>query len=197
MNPKFYRLLMSLLLVSSIATLTGCPRKRPPTPADTVMGRSQDAAANQGGSSYDFDYSGSSQDVYSEDLPVGALPELRDQSFDDAERIQGLLPSIYFDFDQSFVKVAERFKLEEAADHLKSNANDRLLLEGYCDWRGTTEYNLGLGDRRANAVKIYLHQLGIEPERIGTLSKGDLEAIANGTEEQMAHDRRADLIILR
>jgi outer membrane protein OmpA-like peptidoglycan-associated protein len=54
-----------------------------------------------------------------------------------------------------------------------------------------------LGDRRARASKEFLQSLGIDPNRIGTVSKGDLEAIRNGTEEQMAQDRRADLLLLK
>lgn len=171
--PKFILLIFSLSLLFT----TGCPKKPPPTPADTVLG-------------YPQDY-GVLEDVYSEDLP-----ELRDENINNAVRTEGVLPSIYFDFDQDIIKDSERMKLPQAATYLQDNSNQKLLIEGFCDWRGTSEYNLALGDRRANAVKRYLNQMGIGPERIQTLSRGDLDAMVNGTKEQMAKDRRADLVIL-
>ena len=174
---KFYPRLIPFLSCLFLLFTTGCPKKTPPTPADTVLGySSQDYAV---------------EDVYSEDLP-----ELRDESLNDVARAEGILPSIFFDFDQSFIKDSERIKLTEAEAHLNNNSSQKLLIEGFCDWKGTAEYNLALGDRRANSVKRYLNQMGIEPDRIQTLSKGDLEATVQGTEAQMAQDRRADLIIL-
>lgn len=122
----------------------------------------------------------------------------RDSAFgEDGTRVEGLLPSVFFDFDTSGVKAAERPKLQQAAQHLQDNPGDKLLIEGNCDWRGTTEYNLTLGDRRADSVKQYLVNLGIDPSRIETLSHGDLNAEENASESQMAQDRRADLVIIR
>lgn len=56
--------------------------------------------------------------------------------------------TVYFEFDQSSIKPSEREKLKTAKEYLEKNAGQRLLLEGHADWRGTAEYNLGLGDRR-------------------------------------------------
>lgn len=199
MNPKLSRLQKTVLLAVGIFGLTGCPKKRMPTPADTVI-RSPESSVvrtEYGHGLHSFDYSTSIQDPYSEDLSIDAVPEHRDQSLQDADRVAELFPSVYFEFDQSFINADERTKLTEVVNSLKSNPKDNILIEGYCDWRGTTEYNLGLGDRRANAVKIYLEQLGIEPQRIQTLSKGDLEATVSGAQEQLAQDRRTDLIVLR
>ena len=112
-------------------------------------------------------------------------------------RIEGLFSPVYFDFDQSFIRPADRGTLQEVARHLEENPSDQLLVEGHCDWRGTTEYNMALGDRRAGSVVAYLEQIGISPDRMETVSKGDLEATKEGTEAQMQQDRRADLIIVR
>tara|TARA_B100001013_G_scaffold307446_1_gene210991 strand:- start:5 stop:538 length:534 start_codon:yes stop_codon:yes gene_type:complete len=111
--------------------------------------------------------------------------------------VEGILPSIHFDFDQTFIRQNERYKLDEAAEYLRSNPENRLLLEGHCDWRGTAEYNLSLGDRRANSVEHYLSNLGISPSRIETVSMGDLEAVTEGSESHMQEDRRADLIVIK
>ena len=71
-----------------------------------------------------------------------------------------------------------------------------LLLEGRCDWYGTAEYNLALGDRRAASARDYLITLGIEPSRLEILSKGSLDASPGLSKIESAQDRRADLIVL-
>lgn len=113
------------------------------------------------------------------------------------EQVRGLLAPIYFEFDRSSLGQTERDKALAAADHLRSNPRNRLLIEGHCDSRGTTEYNLGLGDRRATSVKDYLISIGIESDRLEILSKGDLEAIQGGSEQQMALERRAELVVMQ
>jgi hypothetical protein len=84
---------------------------------------------------------------------------------EDADTIRGLLQPVYFDFDRSNVKADERAKLQAAKDYLDKNPQYRLLLEGHCDWRGTAEYNLGLGDRRASEAKKYLLRSASQPTR--------------------------------
>ena len=111
--------------------------------------------------------------------------------------IKGLIQPVYFDFDSSAIKASERAKLQEAQKYLSEPADHRLLLEGHCDWRGTAEYNLGLGDRRAAAARQYLESIGVASAKIEIRSKGDLDAIENAAEDQMAKDRRAEIIILK
>ncbi|HNX05320.1 MAG TPA: OmpA family protein, partial [Opitutales bacterium] len=124
---------------------------------------------------------------------------LRDSDFlnADSQRIENLLQSVYFDTNQASIAATERPKIDEASDYMKGNPKDRLLVEGYCDWRGTREYNLALGDRRANAVKQRLIDLGVDPARVQTLSQGDLKAEENATPETMKQDRRAGLVVIR
>jgi peptidoglycan-associated lipoprotein len=116
---------------------------------------------------------------------------------EDANTIRGLLQPVYFDFDRSAVKQPERAKVEAAVKYLQENADKRMLLEGHCDWRGTEEYNLGLGDRRANAVRRFLETLGIKSDRLEILSKGSLDAKKGASETDMAKDRRVDFVILK
>ena len=106
------------------------------------------------------------------------------------------LPSIYFGFDQSAISEAERPKVEQTANYLQQHPEHRLRLEGNCDWRGTAQYNLVLGDRRASSVKQFLTILGIDPDQIDTVSYGDQFATIEGTKVQMNEDRRVDLVIL-
>ena len=108
-----------------------------------------------------------------------------------------LLQAVYFDFDKSNIKAGERPKLEAAAQYLKDNPTHRVLLEGHCDWRGTAEYNLGLGDRRASAAKQFLSGLGVAADKTETLSKGSLDATKNADDATAAKDRRVELVVIR
>ena len=121
----------------------------------------------------------------------------RDGGFDLDGQMRGVLQDVYFDFDSSSIKGTERSKLEEAAQYLRDNPNHRILLEGHCDWRGTAEYNLGLGDRRANAALKYLTSLGVSATRVETLSKGSLEAVKNADKGTAAKDRRVEIIVIQ
>jgi len=109
---------------------------------------------------------------------------------------KSVVEPVYFEFDRSAVPSSERPKIEAAVKWLKDNPEKRLLLEGHCDWRGTAEYNLGLGDRRANAVRRYLESLGIPAARVETLSKGSIDAKQGGADSEWAKDRRVDFIEL-
>ena len=83
-----------------------------------------------------------------------------------------LLADVYFDLDESSVRDDARAILSKNADYLKRWTSTRINVEGHCDERGTAEYNLGLGERRANAVKDYLVGLGIAADRVTIISKG-------------------------
>jgi peptidoglycan-associated lipoprotein len=109
---------------------------------------------------------------------------------------KSVVEAIYFALDRAAVAPAERPKLQNAVKWLADNADKNLVLVGHCDWRGTAEYNLGLGDRRANAVKRFLESLGVNPSRLETLSKGSTEAKQTGGESEWAKDRRVDFIVL-
>jgi peptidoglycan-associated lipoprotein len=78
----------------------------------------------------------------------------------------------YFDYDKADIRPDARASLSTTADFLKKYPSIKVTIEGHCDERGSTEYNLGLGDRRANAVKQYLVSLGISADRMGTVSFG-------------------------
>ena len=104
---------------------------------------------------------------------------------------------VFFGFDQYNVNASERQKLSEIAEFLQSNPKAKLLIEGYCDWKGTPAYNKSLGDRRATTVKSYLTDLGSDPKRIETVSIGDESAIPNADGEQSRLDRRASFVVTK
>ena len=105
--------------------------------------------------------------------------------------------TIHFDLDKFDVNDQSRAILDSQAAWLAKYPNVTVSLEGHCDERGTREYNLGLGDRRANAAKNYLAAHGIAPGRISTISYGKERPIALGSDEaSWAQNRRAVTIVL-
>ena len=171
---------LCLLLASAALTLAGCTKKPVrPTPSDSI---------SQMGSG-----------VIPTDVPTvtdgSGLTDRGNAWIGDQNRVDLAASTVYFDFDQFAIKQSEREKLKLAKEYLDKNPTYHLILEGHCDWRGTAEYNLSLGDRRASAVKKYLLSLGVVADRVETLSKGSLEAAKNGDDASMAKDRRVDLIV--
>ena len=108
-----------------------------------------------------------------------------------------LLKDIYFDFDKYEVRSGEAEILKENAAILKKYPSAKIQIEGHCDERGTIEYNLALGERRANSVKKYLISLGIPENRISTISYGEEKPLdPRHTEDAWAKNRRAHTIVL-
>ena len=113
------------------------------------------------------------------------------------DETKSVVEPIYFALDRAAVPPAERPKLQAAVKWLADNPGQNLVLSGHCDWRGTAEYNLGLGDRRATAVKKFLQTMGVDPARLETLSKGSTDAKQSGGESEWSKDRRVDFIVLK
>ena len=112
-----------------------------------------------------------------------------------AERFEA--QPIYFDFDKSSIRNEARAVLEKTAAFLKENTSIHMRIEGNCDERGTNEYNLALGERRANSAKLFLVSLGIYPDRVRTISYGEERPLARGdSEDAWAKNRRDDLVLL-
>ncbi|AWI09069.1 OmpA family protein [Ereboglobus luteus] len=106
------------------------------------------------------------------------------------------LQSIYFGFDRSAIDQKERSKFQAIKDYLAKNPQYRVIFEGHCDWRGTAEYNMALGSRRASSAKKYATTIGIDPAKVDVRSKGSTQAVERGSEEVMAKDRRAEIVVL-
>jgi peptidoglycan-associated lipoprotein len=108
-----------------------------------------------------------------------------------------LLKNIHFDFDKYDIRPGDAEILKGNAALLKRYTNVKIQIEGHCDERGTIEYNLALGERRANSTKKYLISLGISPGRISTISYGKERPLdPDHNEEAWAKNRRAHTIIL-
>ena len=103
---------------------------------------------------------------------------------------------VYFDYDKSDIREDQKSTLTDAASFLKSNSGIKFSIEGHCDERGSEEYNLGLGDRRANAVKNYLMSLGIDASRMNPISYGkERPQCREATEECYQKNRRGHFVM--
>ncbi len=174
-----------LLILSSAVVLAGCSKKpMRPDPSATVLGP-------QGGAS------SLNPEQVSAGPDANSLQSRDMAGFDASGQLRGQVEAVYFDLDKSSVKQAERPKVQAAKAYLDKNPQYKMLLEGHCDWRGTAEYNLALGDRRANEVKKYMLTLGVTPDKIDTLSKGLEDAKKNADEATMAKDRRVEFVVVK
>ncbi len=104
--------------------------------------------------------------------------------------------SVYFEFDSSALSPVAQGVLTGKADYLRDNPGSQVIIEGHCDERGTPEYNLALGDRRAESAKNFLVNMGIDSSRFTTVSYGEENPVDAGHgEEAWAKNRRAKFLI--
>jgi len=99
---------------------------------------------------------------------------------------------VMFDYDSAQIRESERTKLEAVADYLKTNAGTGVIIEGNCDERGSAEYNLALGERRALAARAYLIGLGIDGANLQTKSYGEEKPVNQGHDESAWSVNRRD-----
>ncbi len=103
--------------------------------------------------------------------------------------------TVYFDFDSYAIRDDQKPILQDVAKAIREGRDIKLMLEGHCDERGTVEYNLALGDRRARAVKSYLQGLGADPDMLETVSFGEERPAASGHDEaSWARNRRVEVV---
>lgn len=111
---------------------------------------------------------------------------------------QGWVRDAFFEYDASTLSPDAQEALSTSANWLRSHPEFNLLVEGHCDERGTEQYNLALGDRRANTAKDYMTTLGIDAGRIRTVSYGEERPFETGTSEAaLRSNRRAHLILVK
>ncbi len=181
--------ILYFLVIAVALGFTGCKKKpRRPSPLDTVIGDSAGRGSDNGFS-----------DLVDSGTFLNPDEALQGRGAFDGERgVRDIIAvTIYFDFDSSSIKASERAKISQAADYLRANPGHQLILEGHCDWKGTPEYNLALGERRSGSVKQYMETLGISSLSLETLSKGDLNALDGASSSQMADDRHVEFLVVR
>jgi len=105
--------------------------------------------------------------------------------------------TVHFEYDSTVIKANDKAKVQAVADYLKSNPADAVRIEGHCDERGTDEYNRALGERRAGAIREQLVHMGVDQNRIDTISFGrDKPADTGHSEAAHAKNRRGEFVVL-
>jgi peptidoglycan-associated lipoprotein len=164
--------------VAAALAVTGCakkpPKELPPAPVNDTTGTDTTGQDQTGG------------------VGTTVVPGSR---ADFLQAVRGA-DRIFFETDSYSVDDEDRQVLNAQAAWLRQHPNVRVTIEGHCDERGTREYNLALGDRRANAAKNYLASLGIDVGRMTTISYGKERPVALGSDEEAwAKNRRAVTVI--
>jgi peptidoglycan-associated lipoprotein len=176
---------LALLLAAVLVVVPACKKDAPPTPAPR-----QAASAPE---------TGPAPAATDAAPPAGEWEqaETAAQTFLSAEEINAgnYLRKIYFDTDRSDIRADQRATLQANAAWLRDHPDVRILVEGHCDERNTREYNLALGDRRAQATKDYLISLGIPQSRIETISYGEERpAVVGEGEAVWSQNRRSEFL---
>ena len=181
----------------------GCSKKNSLSPDDTALIKGTDRGTFVG-SVDDSSFAGGEElspagtAIAGFDGTDGLLPQ--DPFWNDSVNIADAerpFEPIFFGFDQYNIGAAERAKLQDVAGYLGSNPEAKILVEGYCDWKGTPAYNKSLGDRRAGSVKSYLIDLGVDQNRIEIISMGDEMATPDADPTTAGLERKAQFIVLK
>src|SRR5262245_13165552 len=177
-----------------LTSLYGCPKKKPATPPADLNVETTTVPTP-------------APTAPPEEVEQPAAPEVADQAEDpflssdmqvvnDEMVRRGFSADVYFDYDESTLTDDTRDKLSRNADLLKSRPEFSVTIEGHADERGTNEYNLALGERRANAVRDYLSSLGVAADRMRTISYGEERPVCTQNEESCwSQNRRAHTVI--
>ncbi len=173
--------LLGLLLLVSMVAGTGCRKKQPPAglgPVTLEPGGQFGGGGGEGG-------------------PIGTEvdpPEIRTD--ERGTLVDAKLDPVSFKFDSAQLDDSETAKADKVAALLNDNPGYKVVIEGNCDERGTAEYNMALGERRAQAVRAYLLNVGVPEGRIQTLSYGEEKPASPGhSESDWSQNRRADFAI--
>lgn len=143
------------------------------------------------------DKNGSADPNAAVDPSISASPMLFNPQGSDSGQISGL-QSINFEYDKAALTSEVRRILAGNAEWMKANPNLTVQIEGHCDDRGSSEYNIALGERRAKAVKNYLVSLGVSADKISTISYGEEKHIQDGdTDAARNANRRANFMPLQ
>jgi len=200
MKKVVTRLFVIVAVTALVAVFSGGCTKKPVIPPES----DSQASSSTSSSSYptaDGTYSENNlaiEGTLDDSSSAGAAAAM-DQQSDEYKQMHGrsssgLVP-VYFDFDQAIIKPDMADRMIENAEYLKRVPNT-VIIEGNCDDRGTKEYNLALGEKRAINVRDYLIDLGVEPGRIRTVSYGEERPLFfEQTEFAWSQNRRADFVI--
>jgi peptidoglycan-associated lipoprotein len=173
-----------LLLIAALAiSVTGCKKKKPPI----------------------IEPQGQAPGISEREQPMGETPPQEEKKLTEGEisdqqivEITRQLQPVFYDYNKADIREDQIEPLQNNARVLKQFGTANVLIEGHCDERGTDEYNLALGERRAKAAKDYLVTLGIADGRLNTISYGESKPFAEGhNESAWQQNRRAHFVAVK
>jgi peptidoglycan-associated lipoprotein len=180
--------LIVLVLAFAVLTVGACKKKNPTTDADMVIKPTTVEPTNT-------NVSTAPEPTISGDQTPNPLSGDLQEASEYAMR-QGLLGDVFFDYDQYDLRQDARDRLAQNAKFLNAHPEFVLTIEGHADERGTNDYNLALGEKRANAAKEYLGTLGVNGDRLRTVSYGEERPFCGeSTEACWSQNRRAHFTI--
>ena len=177
---------LGALSVLLLLFAVGCGKKEMVKSTDTAPGMASPPGETQ---------AGMQEEIVSETLPQQTAMAEAEAGVAVTMEKPSEFSDIHFDYDKSYIREDDRATLREVADYLKANPAASILIEGHCDERGTAEYNIALGERRAESTKSYLVSLGVKPGALSTVSFGEEKPLDPGhSEAAWAKNRRAHFV---
>ena len=174
-----------VVLISGLLMMAGCAGKKSVVTSDATQETTSAPTTQQ-------------QDVATSDTTSVIRDTAEEKSVDleKMARIPSPVSDIHFDFDSSSIRPDARDILKENADYFMNNRISSIIIEGHCDEKGTYEYNMALGERRAQETKKYLANLGVKESLMKTVSFGEENPLdPASTEEAWAKNRRAHFVV--
>ncbi|HAR33566.1 MAG TPA: peptidoglycan-associated lipoprotein Pal [Desulfobacter sp.] len=180
---------MMAVLVAGLLTMVSCSKPKVASPdSGAYQGEAGETDAERAARL-------EAERLEAERLRAQQLQDQQQGQFADAKS-RFLNQNVLFDFDSSALTGEAKDLLREKADWLQANPSDTVMIEGHCDDRGTTVYNLALGERRANAARTYLVDLGVSADRLSTVSYGEEKPLDPASNEEAYRiNRRAQFVI--
>jgi len=180
-------LIITIFILCFGLIMIGCPKKTVMKEEPSV--KKEEAAKTEAERAREKETKAKEQ--FEKSLVAATTPGIEGQVFESS-----LLKDIHFDFDRYDIRPTDSAILKENAALLNKFTNVKIQIEGHCDERGTVEYNLALGERRATSAKNYLVSLGVASVRISTISYGEEKPLDSGhNEEAWTKNRRAHTLV--
>jgi peptidoglycan-associated lipoprotein len=176
--------LLVILLVIFAFSVFGCSKKYTKAPSDTMEPEEEEVVTEP-------------REEVVEEMEIAKAEDIRESELSIEEKARSIFQDIHFDFDKYHIRSDARPTLNAVADFLNDNSKLNIVIEGHCDDRGTNEYNLALGERRAKSTKSYLVSLGISPSRMILITYGEERPKCTQQNESCwQENRRAHFVIV-
>lgn len=192
MNTRSGMYVLMAILVAGLFLTASCAKKTVVSDATTIEDQTQTATEAAMAAKKAEEERIRQQELQEEMAKKQALEQAREA----AARTRFQHQNIHFEFDSAELTDTAKALLREKADWLRDNPGQSVIIEGHCDERGTTEYNLALGERRAAAARQYLQDLGVGAFRMTTVSYGEERPLDPGQNEAAySKNRRAQFVL--